>query len=149
MVPGMNFTTGANGGALNSNKGFNIRGTGTIGAGSSLAPLVLIDGMEGDLNTLNPQDIENISVLKDASASSIYGSRAAGGVVLVTTRGGKEGKFTVNYNNSFRFNSLINVPEAFAICTSACARLPCIRSIKPRFARASGALLFTLKACSK
>ena len=72
-----------------------------------LAPLVLIDGMEGDLNTLNPQDIENISVLKDASAASIYGSRAAGGVVLVTTRGGKEGKFTVNYNNSFRFNSLI------------------------------------------
>ena len=111
MVPGMNFTTGANGGALNSNKGFNIRGTGTIGSGSSLAPLVLIDGMEGDLNTLNPQDIENISVLKDASASSIYGSRAAGGVVLVTTRGGKEGKFTVNYNNSFRFNSLINVPD--------------------------------------
>ena len=82
-----------------------------FGAGSSLAPLVLIDGMEGDLNTLNPQDIENISVLKDASAASIYGSRAAGGVVLVTTRGGKEGKFTVNYNNSFRFNSLINVPD--------------------------------------
>lgn len=111
MVPGMNISTGSHGGALNSDKGFNIRGTGTIGAGSSVTPLVLIDGMEGDLNTLNPQDIENISVLKDASASSIYGSRAAGGVILVTTRSGKEGKTTVNYNNNFRLNSPLNMPK--------------------------------------
>lgn len=111
IVPGMNFSTGSGGGALNSDKSFNIRGTGTIGEGSSVTPLVLIDGMDGDLNTLNPQDIENISVLKDASASSIYGSRAAGGVILVTTKRGKEGKATVNYNNSFRFNSALNMPE--------------------------------------
>ena len=110
-VAGMNFSTGSGGGALNSNKSFNIRGTGTIGAGSSVTPLVLIDGMEGDLNALNPQDIDNISVLKDASASSIYGSRAAGGVILVTTKSGKEGKTTINYNNSFRFNSPLNMPE--------------------------------------
>ena len=110
-VAGMNFSTGSGGGALNSNKSFNIRGTGTIGAGSSVSPLVLIDGMEGDLNALNPQDIDNISVLKDASASSIYGSRAAGGVILVTTKSGKEGKTTINYNNSFRFNSPLNMPE--------------------------------------
>ena len=110
-VAGMNFTTAGSGGTLNSEKSFNIRGTGTIGAGSSVSPLVLIDGMEGDLNTLNPQDIDNISVLKDASASSIYGSRAAGGVILVTTKGGKKGKTTVNYNNSFRFNSPLNMPE--------------------------------------
>ena len=83
----------------------NIRGNGTIGDGSSGSPLILIDGMEGDINTVNPQDIENISVLKDAAASSIYGSRAPFGVILVTTKKGKSGKPTINYNNSFRFNS--------------------------------------------
>ena len=111
MVPGMNVSTGSGGGALNSSKSFNIRGRGTIGSGSSVTPLILIDGMEGDLNTLNPQDIENLSVLKDASASSIYGSRAAGGVVLVTTKKGKAGKTVINYNNNFRFNSPLNMPE--------------------------------------
>ncbi len=110
-VAGMNFSTPNSGGTLNSTKSFNIRGTGTIGAGSSVTPLVLIDGMEGDMNALNPQDIENISVLKDASASSIYGSRAAGGVVLITTKSGKKGKATINYNNSFRFDSPLNMPE--------------------------------------
>ena len=109
MVPGMNFTTTS--GALDSNKSFNIRGTATISSSATVTPLVLIDGMEGDLNSLNPQDVDNISVLKDASASSIYGSRAAGGVVLVTTKSGKEGKVSVNYNNSFRFNSALNMPE--------------------------------------
>lgn len=110
-VAGMNFSTSSSGGTLNASKNINIRGTGTIGAGSSVSPLVLIDGMEGDLNSLNPQDIENISVLKDASASSIYGSRASGGVILVTTKSGKEGKTVINYNNSFRFNSPLNMPE--------------------------------------
>ena len=110
-VAGMNFSTPSSGGTLNSTKSFNIRGTGTIGAGSSVSPLVLIDGMEGDMNALNPQDIENISVLKDASASSIYGSRAAGGVILITTKSGKKGKASINYNNSFRFDSPLNMPE--------------------------------------
>lgn len=110
-VAGLNLTTASSGGTLNSTKSMNIRGIGTIGSGSSVTPLVLIDGMEGDLNTLNPQDIENISVLKDASASSIYGSRAAGGVILVTTKSGKEGRTSINYNNSFRFNSPLNMPE--------------------------------------
>ena len=64
--------------------------------------------MEGDINTINSQDIESISVLKDAAASSIYGSRAPFGVILITTKGGnKEGKVVVNYNNSFRFSNLI------------------------------------------
>src|SRR5690554_413911 len=97
VVPGMNISTGASGGALNSTQRFNIRGVGTIGNGSSVSPLVLIDGMEGDMNTLNPNDIESISVLKGAAASSIYGSRAPGGVILITTKKGKEGKPTVNY----------------------------------------------------
>lgn len=111
MIPGMNFSIGSGGGALNSNTQYNIRGTGTIGAGSSVTPLVLIDGMEGDLNAINPQDIDNISVLKDAASSSIYGSRAAGGVILVTTKSGKAGRTTVNYNNNFRFNSPENMPH--------------------------------------
>lgn len=72
-----------------------IRGRGTL---NSAAPLVIIDGIEGDLNAVNPQDVQSISVLKDASSSAIYGSRAAGGVVLVTTKSGKEGKFTVSYD---------------------------------------------------
>lgn len=111
MVPGMNVYAGATGGALNSTKGFNIRGGGTIGSNSTVSPLVLIDGMEGDLSTINPQDIETLSVLKDASTASIYGSRAAGGVVLVTTKKGKSGKAQVNYNNRFSFDSPLNMPE--------------------------------------
>ena len=106
VVPGLNITN--SGGSLESTASINIRGTGTIGEGSSGSPLILIDGVEGDLNTINPQDIENISVLKDAAASSIYGSRAPFGVILITTKSGsKNGKVTVNYNNSFRFSNLI------------------------------------------
>lgn len=109
LVPGLQITT--NTGELDKNMSINIRGNGTIGDGSSGSPLILIDGMEGDINTVNPQDIENISVLKDAAASSIYGSRAPFGVILVTTKKGRAGKATINYNNSFRFNSPVNLPE--------------------------------------
>lgn len=111
VVPGMNISTGSFGGALNGSKNINIRGVGTIGAGSSVTPLILIDGMEGDMNALNPNDIESISVLKDAASSSIYGSRAPGGVILITTKKGKAGKTTVNYNNNFRFTSPLNMPH--------------------------------------
>ncbi len=111
VVPGMNISTGDAGGSLSGSKKFNIRGIGTIGAGSKVEPLVLIDGMEGDINALNPQDIENISVLKDAAASSIYGSRAPGGVILITTKKGKSGRTVVNYNNNFRLVSPLNMPE--------------------------------------
>lgn len=111
VVPGMNFSVGTGGGELNNGLDINIRGTGTIGDGSKASPLVLIDGMEGNLNTLNPQDIESISVLKDASSSSIYGSRAAFGVILVTTKSGKSGKFTANYNTNFRLSSPTIIPK--------------------------------------
>lgn len=105
LVPGMTFGLDQNGGQLNNTPSISIRGAGTIGKGSKAAPLVLIDGIEGDMNLLNPQDIENISVLKDASASSIYGSRAPFGVILITTKQGKIGKPKVSYNASVRFNS--------------------------------------------
>ena len=109
LVPGLQIS--ANTGELDKNMDINIRGTGTIGQGSSGSPLILIDGMEGDLNTINPQDIESVSVLKDAAASSIYGSRAPFGVILVTTKKGKSGRASINYNNNFRISSPINLPE--------------------------------------
>lgn len=106
LVPGLNI--GVNSGSLGSTPSINVRGTATIGQGTSGAPLVLIDGMEGDLNSINPQDIANISVLKDAASSSIYGSRAPFGVILITTKsGGTDGKTRINYNNSFRVSSPI------------------------------------------
>ena len=106
VVPGLQITQSS--GDLNSAPSINIRGVSTIGEGSSGSPLVLIDGMEGDLNSLNPQDIASISVLKDAAASSIYGSRAPFGVILVTTKSGSTGgktrfivkkKWFANYTN--------------------------------------------------
>jgi len=107
MATGLNISQ--NNGSLESNPSINIRGVGTIGTSSS-APLILIDGSEGSLMALNPQDIENISVLKDASASSIYGSRAAFGVILVTTKKGK-GRTTVNYNNNLRTSEPVLLPR--------------------------------------
>ena len=111
QIPGLNMSVSNNGGSLDGTMSFNIRGAGTIGSGSSASPLVLIDGVEGDMNALNPNDIENISVLKDASSSSIYGARAAFGVILITTKNGKAGKTRVNYSGNVRFNDGIGVPD--------------------------------------
>ncbi len=108
LAPGLNISQ--NSGSLEAGASINVRGLGTIGSSSS-APLVLIDGSEGSLTALNPQDIESISVLKDAGASSIYGSRAAFGVILVTTKSGKAGKTVVNYNNNFRTNRPTTMPS--------------------------------------
>ena len=105
LVPGLQISSSS--GSMDATPNVNVRGTTTIGEGSKGTPLILIDGSEGDLNTINPQDIESVSVLKDAAASSIYGSRAPFGVILVTTKKGKSGKVTVNYNNSFRFSGMI------------------------------------------
>jgi len=110
-VPGLNLNVSGLGGELGQTLATNIRGTGTIGQGSSAAPLILIDGMEGNMNNLNPSDIESISVLKDASSAAVYGSRAAFGVILITTKSGKEGKMTVSYNNNFRHSGPTNLPN--------------------------------------
>ncbi|WP_247235626.1 TonB-dependent receptor [Telluribacter sp. SYSU D00476] len=75
-----------------------IRGQGTL---NNSDPLVIIDGAVGNMNHLNPQDVESISVLKDAASAAIYGSRAANGVILITTKKGKSGEFRVNYNSFF------------------------------------------------
>ncbi len=111
IIPGLNFQPSGLGGELNQDMSFNIRGAGTIGSGSNSSPLVLIDGMEGDMNSLNPHDIENISVLKDAAAASVYGSRAPFGVILITTKSGRQGRTVVSYNNNLRFTSPLGLPD--------------------------------------
>ena len=87
------YITTSNGGA-NSSASINIRGTLSVNGGS---PLVLIDGVEGSLSMLNPNDIESVSILKDASTCAIYGAKASAGVVLVTTKQGSTGKSRVSY----------------------------------------------------
>lgn len=76
-----------------------VRGKGSFGADS--APLILVDGVVGELSALAPEDIESISVLKDAASSSIYGARAANGVILVTTKKGKAGKAQISYSFNY------------------------------------------------
>tara|TARA_R110000868_G_scaffold1647_4_gene13285 strand:+ start:2958 stop:6299 length:3342 start_codon:yes stop_codon:yes gene_type:complete len=85
-----------------------IRGIGTLGNSS---PLTLIDGVPSDLNNVDPNDIESISVLKDAASAAIYGSRAANGVVLITTKRAKEGELSFAYSTSTGFNQPTNLPK--------------------------------------
>lgn len=97
-VPGLNITTSS--GVPGSTGALNIRGYTSI---NDADPLVLIDGAEGDINRVNPNDIASISVIKDAAAAAVYGARAAFGVILVTTKSGqeKDGKATVRYSGRF------------------------------------------------
>lgn len=83
------------------NEGINIRVRGVGTFSSAPDPLVLIDGVQGQLSDLNPNDIENVSVLKDAASASIYGSQAANGVILVTTKKGQEGKVRMEYSGNY------------------------------------------------
>ena len=88
---------------------FKIRGYGTL---NNSNPLVMIDGVEGDFNTLNPNDIESVSVLKDASSSAIYGNRAANGVILVKTRRGRKNQgLTVTYDAIFSTSEATTLPD--------------------------------------
>ena len=97
-VAGLNVTTSS--GGPGSTASINIRGVTSI---NDADPLVLIDGAVGDLNRINPNDVESSSVIKDASAAAVYGARAAFGVILVTTKSGsaKDGKATVRYSGRF------------------------------------------------
>lgn len=105
-MPGLMVSGGASPGEA---KSFNIRGTVSI---NGMNPLVLIDNVEGDIDLLNPEDIESVTVLKDAASSAIYGARAAAGVILITTKKAKKGeKFNLNYNANFGFQTSINSPK--------------------------------------
>ncbi|MBL3655884.1 SusC/RagA family TonB-linked outer membrane protein [Fulvivirga sediminis] len=85
-----------------------IRGIGTF---NDNAPLVLVDGVQYDINDIDPNDIESVSVLKDAAASSIYGVRAANGVILITTRRGEKGAPKISYNNYFGWQRPTKLPD--------------------------------------
>jgi len=110
VAPGLNFS-------INNNYGFQpgaamnitIRGMGSLNGGS---PYILIDGAPGDINLLNPEDIESISVLKDAAASAIYGARAPYGVILVTTKKGeKKEKINIRISSNLMINTPMPLPE--------------------------------------
>ena len=108
LLPGVSIvnTTSRPG---DNNSSIRVRGVGTL---NNSDPLILIDGVEGDMNTLNPDDIESVSVLKDAASSAIYGSRAANGVILITTRkASREVKPTVSYNGYFAMQTPTALPE--------------------------------------
>ena len=102
-VPGLNITSSS--GRPGQAASLNIRGLNSINGGN---PLVLIDGAEGDLQYLNPADVETISVIKDAAAAAIYGARGSAGVILVTTKSGnkeKDGRATVSYSGRVGFTA--------------------------------------------
>lgn len=109
LVPNLTITPG--GGQADNVPDFNIRGETSINGG---APLILVDGIPtdaGDFARMNSMDIENISVLKDASSAAIYGARAAFGVILVTTKRGQGEKLTVHFNNNFNVRTPTRMPE--------------------------------------
>ena len=122
-MPGVTVTTaggapGADGGTIR------IRGIGTFG-GSSASPLVLIDGVQGDINSVDASQIDKISVLKDAASSAIYGSRAANGVILITTKRGVKGKTSISYKGYVGFQTptalpaLVNAEEYMTLSREA------------------------------
>ena len=107
QTPGVSIVQSS--GQAGSGYKVNIRGIGTIG---DSAPLYVIDGVAGgDINSLNPSDIESVDVLKDAASAAIYGARAANGVILVTTKQGKAGKMQINYDGYVGWQYLAKKPD--------------------------------------
>ena len=106
-VPGLTIQQNSNEPGSGSN--INIRGIGTFQSGTY--PLVLVDGVIGSIDNINPNDIESVSVLKDASATAVYGSRAANGVILVTTKTGKSGKTQITYDRIYGIQQPTNMPK--------------------------------------
>ncbi|UVV53472.1 carboxypeptidase-like regulatory domain-containing protein [Bacteroides thetaiotaomicron] len=94
-------------GAPGSSASIQIRGVTTIGDSS---PLVIIDGIPGDINSVNPEDVESMSVLKDAASASIYGSRAAAGVIVITTKRAKSGDVALSYNFEYGWEIPTKLP---------------------------------------
>ena len=107
-VAGLTITSGS--GDISRDSQIRLRGTSTLQ--NDEGPLIVIDGIPGgSLSTVAPQDIESISVLKDASSAAIYGSRAAGGVILITTKRGSGSKTQVNYNGYVAIDQMANKPD--------------------------------------
>lgn len=108
MVPGL-LVTNSNTGRPGADGTLSLRGQGNLA--NTASPYVLVDGVEMSLSDVNPNDIESISVLKDAAACSIYGARAAYGVILVTTKRGEDGKMRVNYQGTVGWSSPTVLPD--------------------------------------
>ncbi len=107
VLPGVTVFRGS---GQPGDEGYGIRIRG-FSSTNQTSVLVLVDGMEQDINLIDPNDVENISVLKDASASAIYGARAAGGVILVTTKQGSSGKTRINLSSNYGINITARQPE--------------------------------------
>lgn len=105
-MAGVTVTT--TGGQPGTSGNINIRGIGTL---NNSDPMVVVDGIIGSLSDVNPNDVQSVSVLKDAASASIYGSRAANGVILISTKRGKSGKMQVNYNGYFGKQKPSNLPD--------------------------------------
>ena len=110
-VPGLSILN--NTGDINSAASMRIRGLGTLSNKEVSNPLIIVDGVPmDDISFLNTQDIESISVLKDAASTSIYGARAAFGVILINTKGAKpKDKITINYSNNFAWDQSTYIPD--------------------------------------
>lgn len=108
MVPGL-LVSNSNTGRPGASGTLTLRGQGNLD--NKANPYILVDGVEMDLSDVNPNDIENISVLKDAAACAIYGARAAYGVILVTTKRGEEGKMRVNYQGTVGWSAPTVLPD--------------------------------------
>ncbi len=108
LVPGVSVIQ--NSGRPGAGANVKMRGTGTFSSAGN-SPLVLIDGLSGNLDDVDPNDIQNISFLKDAASASIYGSRAANGVILIETKKGAEGRTSITYNNNFGWQRATELPE--------------------------------------
>lgn len=110
IAPGVTVTR--SNGQPGSGATIRVRGINTLGDGSKMTPLVMIDGVPvNSINDIDPNDVESISVLKDAASASIYGARAAGGVILITTKRAKAGTMTVNYGFSNTWQKPTYLPE--------------------------------------
>ncbi len=108
--PNVNVNMGMRGGEPGAASAMNIRGVGSINGNAS--PLVLVDGVEMDLGAIDPETVENISVLKDASAAAVYGSRAPFGVILITTkRGSRQEGVKLDYSNNLSLSSPLRLPS--------------------------------------
>ena len=109
-IPGMDINTNS-GGAEGNNVSILIRGRNSISA--SNGPLIIWDGIPyvGSISDINPNDVESIEVLKDASAAAIYGSRGSNGVILITSKKGRRGKISITYDGFYGTQSIVNKPD--------------------------------------
>ncbi|MQY78249.1 MAG: SusC/RagA family TonB-linked outer membrane protein [Bacteroidetes bacterium] len=111
ILPNLNIYTTWQGGEPGAAQNLNIRGVGSLTG--DYAPYILVDGVPMDINRVNPEDVESISVLKDAASSAIYGARAPFGVILITTKKGEKGeKFRLKYSNNIAYSSPTKLPES-------------------------------------